>query len=106
MIQVVAGQAATANLQLREDQEIDVLVLTGSNNYVLIPDADDLDLSGGSFIVEAYIYAEKLSSNWNWIVSHGRSNDELDYLLGFENSRPVISVRSSGVYPIMWTLLS
>lgn len=97
-VQVVAGATATADILL-ENRQSDVTgdsinVLEFKGDYGVVPDHDDLDLSPGSFTVEAVIYPKAFSSAWNWVINHGTSNSSLDYLIGFENAYPLFSIRS------------
>lgn len=98
-IQVISGTATQADLLL-ENRNIGVAgdsiyALELTNDYGVVADDPAFDLSSGSFTVEATVYANNLSaSGWHWLVNHGTSNSDLDYLLGFENARPLFSIRS------------
>ncbi len=64
---------------------------------VVVPDSPDLDLSGSGFTLEFYAYAHTFRSGadrWNSVLGHGPDNSELDFLLGFESSKPMFYVRS------------
>lgn len=101
-VQVVAGGIAQADLKLLNDGKDYVLNFDGTDDLVVIEDSPDLDLSTGSFTIEFYIRANKFNTaassgnndRWNCAVGHGTSNDDLDYLVGFENGNPMFYVRS------------
>lgn len=100
-VQVVAGAIAKADFLLKnvngefEGDSLNVIEFDGIDDYGIILDHADFNLSGGSFSVEAIVYPYDLQSNgWQWIVNHGTSNSDLDYLLGFENGRPFFGIRS------------
>lgn len=97
-VQVAAGATATADILLESKQSgvtgDSISVLEFKGDYGVVPDHDDLDLSAGSFTVEALIYPKSFSSGWNWVINHGTTNNNLDYLLGFENAYPLFSIRS------------
>lgn len=98
-IQVEAGGTAKADVLLEKNATTNALKLDGSDDYVIVPFSPALNLSQGSFTVEAYVYADTFHTTglkWNWIVGHGTSNDDLDYLIGFEAAYPVFSIRSRG----------
>lgn len=52
---------------------------------ISVPAAPDLDLSGGSFTIEAWVRPDRLpaeSYDYQWIINKSSSNIDLDYLLG------------------------
>ena len=60
----------------------------GVNDYVSVAHTGSLDLSGGSFTVEAWVDPTRLSigsSLWNVILNKSHVNADLDYLLGLDN---------------------
>lgn len=61
------------------------LQMDGAADYVVVPHAPALALSSGSFAVEAWV---RPGSNvyYKWIVAKAASNNNLDYLLGFDRS--------------------
>lgn len=100
-IQVIAGTIAEADFLLESKggdwagDSLTVLEFDGSRDYAVIMDHPDLDLSDGSFSIEAIVYPyELLDGGWHWAVNHGTGNDDLDYLLGFANGHPFFAVRS------------
>lgn len=102
-VQVVAGSTIRADMILTAlvalPTTTNALQFNGTNNMVVVPDAPALDLSGQSFTIECYIYSNefRLSGGdiWNCVIGHGTSNDDLDYLLGFKQGRPMFYVRNN-----------
>ena len=101
-VQVTAGATTTANITLTDDPNVDALVFDGIDDMVVIPDAANLDLSEGGFTIEFYAWASSFKTRatsgsgdrWNCVIGHGPDNSELDYLIGFEDARPMFYVRS------------
>ncbi|MGE3801381.1 MAG: LamG-like jellyroll fold domain-containing protein [Candidatus Kapaibacterium sp.] len=99
-IQVIAGTVATANIMIRGDGKTDALEFDGQDDMVVVPDSPELDLSDSGFTLEFYAFAHSFRTGagdrWNSVLGHGPDNSELDFLLGFENAKPMFYVRSYG----------
>lgn len=99
---VVAGGVAVADMALTNDGKDYVLDFDGEDDFVVVEDNPVLDLSSGSFTIEFYCRATIFNSTqangvndrWNIAVTHGTSNDDLDYMVGFEDGQPTFFVRS------------
>lgn len=105
-VQVIAGSTTRADMILGQPVQppkITALEFNGTNNMIVAGDAPELDLSGGSFTIEFYAYANAFRNDlgdiWNCTIGHGTSNEDLDYLVAFEKAKPIFHVRnySAGV---------
>ena len=59
----------------------------GANDYVQVPDADNLDLSDGSFTIKAWINPRSpRTGTFQWVVDKADDNTNLDYLFGLNSN--------------------
>lgn len=66
---------------------VNALSFDGQDDYVLVPNHRELQIHpGGSFTIEAWVKSDGWG-RWNWVASHATSNENNDFLFGFDNSR-------------------
>ena len=66
---------------------VNALEFDGQNDYIVVPNGRDLQLHpNGSFTIDAWIRGDRWG-RWNWIAAHARSNENNDFLFGFDNGR-------------------
>ncbi|MFO0969304.1 MAG: LamG-like jellyroll fold domain-containing protein [Gemmataceae bacterium] len=78
------GATATATGRLGQALSFD-----GVNDYVNVPDANNLDLSGGSFTISAWIKPAATGSTYQVIADKSLDNTSLDYDLALNGSLQV-----------------
>lgn len=75
---LVNGATATAAGKVGQAFSFD-----GGNDHVKVPDAPNLDLSGGSFTIKAWVNPQgPVNAGFRWIVDKSVDNNSLDYLFG------------------------
>lgn len=92
-ISVAAGKSTTADVVLATEA-LKNYALRFNDNYISVAPNSQLDLSGGSFTLEAWIKPSDFNgTGYLWILHKGSSNTQTDYLLGVDNFRGVPHIR-------------
>lgn len=66
---------------------VNALYFDGQDDYVLVPNAGNLQIHpNGSFTIDAWVKSDEWG-RWNWVASHTTSNENNDFLFGFDNGR-------------------
>ena len=107
-VDVAGAQVATVDVVLSVDPEarpvdslLSMLRFDGEGDYVLIGDNNAVDLSGGSYTIELWcrpnrlrtVSSSGLDNRWNFLVSHGQNDIDLDYSVAFEDEAPAFFSR-------------
>lgn len=101
-VSVQAGKTSEVFLPLIYDGKDYTLNFNGEDDHIVVTNDSTMNLSAGSFTIEFFVNStyfnqqkkDGQNDRWNCVACRGLNNDNLDYLVGFENGRPFFYVRS------------